>query len=194
MCLKQVNSNAQISVSDTGKGISADFLPYIFERFRQADSTTTRVDGGLGLGLAIVRHLVEIHSGTVYAASEGEGRGATFTVLLPLIKPQLEQLIKESQVKVNNLLALDGLQILLVDDSTDTRELIAFVLEESGAQVTSVSSVGEALEALMRLRPNILVSDIGMPDEDGYSLIRQVREAGSPSWREDSGCSTDGLC
>ncbi|MEJ6482903.1 ATP-binding protein [Nostoc punctiforme UO1] len=176
VCLKQVNSNAQISVSDTGKGISADFLPYIFERFRQADSTTTRVDGGLGLGLAIVRHLVEIHSGTVYAASEGEGRGATFTVLLPLIKPQSEQLIKESQVKVNNLLALDGLQILLVDDSADTRELIAFVLEESGAHVTSVSSVGEALEALMRLRPNILVSDIGMPDEDGYSLIRQVRE------------------
>jgi PAS domain S-box-containing protein len=176
VCLKQVNSNAQISVSDTGKGISADFLPYIFERFRQADSTTTRVDGGLGLGLAIVRHLVEIHSGTVYAASEGEGRGATFTVLLPLIKPQSEQLIKESQVKVNNLLALDGLQILLVEDSADTRELIAFVLEESGAQVTSVSSVGEALEALMRLRPNILVSDIGMPDEDGYSLIRQVRK------------------
>ncbi|QHG19115.1 ATP-binding protein [Nostoc sp. ATCC 53789] len=176
VCLKQVNSNAQISVSDTGKGISIDFLPYIFERFRQADSTTTRVDGGLGLGLAIVRHLVEIHSGTVYAASEGEGRGATFTVLLPLIQPQSEELIKDSQVKVNNLLALDGLQILLVDDSADTRELIAFVLEESGAHVTSVSSVGEALEALMRLRPNILVSDIGMPDEDGYSLIRQVRE------------------
>ncbi|MBE8998450.1 response regulator [Nostoc sp. LEGE 12447] len=176
VCLKQVNSNAEISVSDTGKGIGADFLPYIFERFRQADSTTTRVESGLGLGLAIVRHLVEIHSGTVYAVSEGEGRGATFTVLLPLIKPQSEQLIKESQVKVNNLLALDGLQILLVEDSTDTRELIAFVLEQSGAQVTSVSSVGEALEALMRLRPNILVSDIGMPDEDGYSLIRQVRE------------------
>ncbi|MBN3908262.1 MAG: response regulator [Nostoc sp. NMS1] len=176
VCLKQVNSNAQISVSDTGKGISADFLPYIFERFRQADSTTTRVEGGLGLGLAIVRHLVEMHSGRVYAVSEGEGRGATFTVLLPLIKPQPEQLIKERQVKVNNLLALGGLQILLVDDNTDTRELIAFVLEESGAQVTSVSSVGEALEALIRLRPNILVSDIGMPDEDGYSLIRQVRE------------------
>ncbi|MBD2510511.1 response regulator [Nostoc muscorum FACHB-395] len=176
VCLKQVNSNAQISVSDTGKGISTDFLPYIFERFRQADSTTTRVDGGLGLGLAIVRHLVEIHSGTVYAASEGEGRGATFTVLLPLIQPQSEELIKDSQVKVNNLLALDGLQILLVDDSADTRELIAFVLEESGAEVTSVSSVGEALEALIRLRPKVLISDIGMPDEDGYSLIRRVRE------------------
>ncbi|MEH1865804.1 MAG: ATP-binding protein [Nostoc sp.] len=176
VCLKQVNSNAEISVSDTGKGISADFLPYIFERFRQADSTTTRVDGGLGLGLAIVRHLVEIHSGIVYAASEGEGRGATFTVLLPLIQAPSEQLIKESPVKINHLLALDGLQILLVDDNADTRELIAFVLEESGAQVTSVSSVSEALEGLMRLRPNILISDIGMPDEDGYSLIRHVRK------------------
>lgn len=175
VCLEQVNSNAKISVSDTGKGINADFLPYIFERFRQADSTTTRADSGLGLGLAIVNHLVEMHSGTVHAFSEGEGRGATFTVLLPLIEAQPEQLIKESQVKVNNLLALDGLQILLVDDNADTRELIAFILQQSGAQVTSVSSVGEALEALVRLRPNILVSDIGMPDEDGYSLIRQVR-------------------
>ncbi|MEH1797432.1 ATP-binding protein [Nostoc sp.] len=175
VCLEQVNSNAKISVSDTGKGINADFLPYIFERFRQADSTTTRADSGLGLGLAIVNHLVEMHSGTVHAFSEGEERGATFTVLLPLIEAQPEQLIKESQVKVNNLLALDGLQILLVDDNADTRELIAFILQQSGAQVTSVSSVGEALEALVRLRPNILVSDIGMPDEDGYSLIRQVR-------------------
>jgi PAS domain S-box-containing protein len=175
VCLEQVNSNAKISVSDTGKGINADFLPYIFERFRQADSTTTRADSGLGLGLAIVNHLVEMHSGTVYAVSEGEGRGATFTVLLPLIEPQPEQLIKESPVEIDHLLALDGLQVLLVDDNADTRELIAFILEQSGAEVTSVSSVSEALEALVRLRPNILVSDIGMPDEDGYSLIRQVR-------------------
>ncbi|MEH2262265.1 response regulator [Nostoc sp.] len=116
-----------------------------------------------------------MHSCTVYAFSQGEERGATFTVLLPLIEAQPEQLIKESQEKVNNLLALDGLQILLVDDNVDTRELIAFILQQSGAQVTSVSSVSEALEALVRLRPNILVSDIGMPDEDGYSLIRQVR-------------------
>lgn len=175
VCLEQVNSNAKISVSDTGKGINADFLPYMFERFRQADSTTTRTDSGLGLGLAIVNHLVEMHSGTVYAVSEGEGRGATFTVLLPLIEPQPEQLIKESPVEIDHLLALDGLQVLLVDDNADTRELIAFILEQSGAEVTSVSSVSEALEALVRLRPNILVSDIGMPDEDGYSLIRQVR-------------------
>ncbi|MEH2204326.1 MAG: ATP-binding protein [Nostoc sp.] len=173
--LEQVNSNVQITVSDTGKGISTDFLPYIFERFRQADSTTTRVDNGLGLGLAIVHHLVEMHSGTVYAVSEGEGKGAKFTVLLPLVEPQPEQLIKKSKVKVDNLSILNGLQILVVDDNADTRELIAFILEQSGGQVRAVSSVGEALEALERLKPDVLVSDIGMPDEDGYSLIRKVR-------------------
>ncbi|MEH2422124.1 MAG: ATP-binding protein [Nostoc sp.] len=173
--LKQVNSNAQITVSDTGKGISADFLPYMFERFRQADSTTTRVDSGLGLGLVIVRHLVEMHSGTVYAVSEGEGRGATFTVLLPLVKSQQEQLIEESEVKVDDFSRVDGLQVLVVDDNADTRELIAFILEQSGAQVTAVSSVSEALKALARLSPDVLVSDIGMPDEDGYSLIRKLR-------------------
>ncbi|MEA5623906.1 ATP-binding protein [Nostoc sp. UHCC 0251] len=173
--LKQVNSNAQITVSDTGKGISGDFLPYIFERFRQADSTTTRAEGGLGLGLSIVRYLVEMHSGTVYAASEGEGRGATFTVLLPTIELQQEQLIKESEVKVDNLSTLVGSQILVVDDNPDTRELVSFILQQSGALVTSVSSVHEALEALVRLEPDVLISDIGMPDEDGYSLIRKVR-------------------
>ncbi|MEH2183019.1 PAS domain-containing hybrid sensor histidine kinase/response regulator [Nostoc sp.] len=172
--LEQVNSNVQITVSDTGKGISADFLPYVFERFRQADSTTTRTDNGLGLGLAIVYHLVEMHSGTVYAVSEGEGQGATFTVLLPLVEPQPELLIKKSEVKVDKSI-LNGLQILVVDDNTDTQELISFVLEESGAQVTAVSSVGKALESLERLKPDVLVSDIGMPGEDGYSLIRKVR-------------------
>ncbi|MDZ8071047.1 MAG: ATP-binding protein [Nostoc sp. DedQUE08] len=173
--LEQVNSNVQITVSDTGKGISTDFLPYIFERFRQADSTTTRADNGLGLGLAIVHHLVEMHSGRVCAVSEGEGRGAKFTVLLPLVEPQPEQLIKESKENVENLSILNGLQILVVDDNADTQELIAFILEKSGGQVTAVSSVGEALEALERLKPDVLVSDIGMPDEDGYSLIRKVR-------------------
>ncbi|MDZ8225049.1 ATP-binding protein [Nostoc sp. ChiVER01] len=173
--LKQVNSNTQITVSDTGKGISADFLPFIFERFRQADSTTTRAEGGLGLGLSIVRYIVEMHSGTVHAASEGEGRGATFTVLLPTIELQQEQQIKESEVKTNNLSALRGLQILVVDDSPDTRELVTFILQQSGAEVISVSSVAEALEALVRLKPDVLVSDIGMPDEDGYALIRTLR-------------------
>lgn len=173
--LKQVNSNAQIIVSDTGKGIGGDFLPYIFERFRQADSTTTRAEGGLGLGLSIVRYLVEMHSGTVYAASEGEGLGATFTVLLPIIELPQEQLIKESEVKADILSTLFGLQILVVDDNPDTRELVSFILQQSGAKVISVSSVSEALEALVRLKLDVLVSDIGMPDEDGYSLIRKVR-------------------
>ncbi len=173
--LEQVYSNAQITVSDTGKGISPDFLPYIFERFRQADSTTTRSDSGLGLGLAIVRHLVEMHSGTVYAMSEGEGRGATFTVLLPIVESPQKQLIQESELKVDNFSVLNGLQVLVVDDNADTRELIAFILEQSGAQVTSASSVSEALEVLVKFKPDILVSDIGMPDEDGYSLIRKVR-------------------
>ncbi|MEH2430701.1 MAG: response regulator [Nostoc sp.] len=116
-----------------------------------------------------------MHSGTVSAFSEGEGRGAKFTVLLPLVEPQPEQLIKESKVKVDNLSILNGLQILVVDDNADTRELIAFILEQSGGRVRAVSSVGEALEALERLKPDVLVSDIGMPDEDGYSLIRKVR-------------------
>ncbi|MBD2646231.1 hybrid sensor histidine kinase/response regulator, partial [Nostoc foliaceum] len=182
--LKQVNSNAQITISDTGKGIGADFLPFIFERFRQADSTTTRAEGGLGLGLSIVRYLVEMHSGTVQAASEGEGRGATFTVLLPIIKLQQEQLIEDSEVKADNLSALRSLQILVVDDNADTRELVSFILQQSGAQVTSVSSVGEALEALVRLEPDVLISDIGMPDEDGYALIRKVRIREAPQGKK----------
>jgi signal transduction histidine kinase/ActR/RegA family two-component response regulator len=173
--LKQLNSNAQITVSDTGKGISAEFLPYIFERFSQADSTTTRANNGLGLGLAIVRYLVEMHSGTVYAVSEGEGRGATFTVQLPTVEPPPEQLINQIEEKFNHLTVLDNLQVLLVEDNLDTRELITFVLEQSGAQVTAVSSVGEALEMLTKFRPDVLLSDIGMPEEDGYSLIRKIR-------------------
>jgi len=174
--LEQVNSNAQITVSDTGQGISADFLPYIFERFRQADSTTTRKNNGLGLGLAIVRYLVEMHSGTVYAVSQGEGRGATFIVQFPIVEPrQEEQPIKKIEEKFNNLLVLNDLQVLVVEDNTDTRELIAFILEQSGAQVMAVSSVSEALDILAQFRPHILLSDIGMPDEDGYSLIHKIR-------------------
>ncbi|NDJ20184.1 response regulator [Nostoc sp. B(2019)] len=173
--LKQVNSNAQITVSDTGQGISAEFLPYIFERFSQADSTTTRANNGLGLGLAIVRYLVEMHSGTVYAVSEGEGRGATFTVQLPIVEPAPERLINHSEEKFHHLTSLDHLQVLLVEDNPDTRELIAFILEQSGANVTAVGSVNEALETLAQFKPDVLLSDIGMPEEDGYSLIRKIR-------------------
>ncbi len=166
---------AQITVKDMGKGISPDFLPYIFEHFRQADSTTTRSQGGLGLGLAIVRQLVEMHNGTVYAASEGEGKGATFTVQLPIINSQQVQPTEQNQAVLDNFPALDGLQVLVVDDSTDTLELLTFILEQCNAQVITAASAAEAFEAITKSKPDILISDIGMPEEDGYSLIARVR-------------------
>jgi PAS domain S-box-containing protein len=183
---------AQIQVSDTGKGISPDFLPYVFERFRQADSTSTRSNKGLGLGLAIARHLVELHGGTIQAESAGIGQGATFTVMLPLLAiPSAKEaqtsnsnqmqvpMVGEDTAALENPPRLDGLQVLVVDDEADVREWISTVLTESGAQVIAVGSVGEALAALEQLRPDVLVSDIGMPDEDGYTFIRKVRELGS---------------
>jgi PAS domain S-box-containing protein len=187
---QEATSNyAQIQVTDTGKGISPDFLPYVFERFRQADSTSTRSNKGLGLGLAIARHLVELHGGTIQADSQGIGQGATFTVKLPLtavLVPEesqpsnLEQIqpptSEEDAALSDHSTRLDGLRVLVVDDEADTREWISTVLQESGAQVIAVGSVGEALAALEQLKPDVLVSDIGMPDEDGYALMRKVRE------------------
>jgi PAS domain S-box-containing protein len=177
--LQQVGLDAQIQVIDTGKGINPEFLPYVFDYFRQADAKTTRVFGGLGLGLAIVRHLVELHGGTVQAESLGEGQGATFTVRLPLLKnSQLRVSSDEtSQVELSNddtLLA--GVQILLVDDQADVREFFSFALEQYGATVTAVESAAEALEALVQSKPDILLSDIGMPLMDGYMLLREVRK------------------
>ncbi len=171
--LKRKGSHAQIQVSDTGKGIQADFLPHVFDYFRQADASSTRAHGGLGLGLAIVRHLVELHGGTVRAESPGEGKGATFTVKLPLMKEHPKT--SESRELFKNSPNLAGVRVLVVDDEADTRELISFVLEEYGAKATAVASAREALLALEKFRPDVLVSDIGMPHEDGYSLIRQVR-------------------
>ncbi len=180
--LERINSHIEITVSDTGIGISANFLPYVFERFRQSDSTSTRTYGGLGLGLAIVRQLVELHGGTVHAASPGEGQGATFTVILPLmilhtdvmtpvrVHPQIE-----GEVSLNPNSLLYGLQVLVVDDEADARELLTTVLEECGARVIAVASAPEALSVLKQLKPDVLVSDIGMPDEDGYALMRTVR-------------------
>jgi signal transduction histidine kinase/CheY-like chemotaxis protein len=184
--LARVNSSVEISISDTGQGISAEFLPYVFERFRQADHTTTRRHGGLGLGMAITRHLVELHGGTIRANSPGEGQGATFTLRLPVMivhkaelstTPSIEQRpsIDEDDARLPELPRLDGVHVLVVDDERDARDLLTTVLEQSGAKVTSVSTVADALEELQLIKPDLLVSDIEMPNEDGYSLIRKVR-------------------
>lgn len=174
--LERMGSQAQIQVSDTGKGIPPDFLPYVFEYFRQADGTTTRTFGGLGLGLAIVRHLVELHGGTVQAESQGEGQGATFTVRLPMMKVDGGIMKDEAPALVTSSpQPLIGIRVLLVDDEADARDLVAFILELAGASVTSVASAIAALEALVQTQPDVLVSDIGMPEMDGYMLIRQVR-------------------
>jgi len=170
-----IDSIVRISVSDTGKGISADFLPFVFDRFRQADSTSSRKEGGLGLGLAIVRQLVELHHGTVYVTSTGEGQGATFTVELPLCNHQVtnQQDVVSSFTTARN--PLTGLRILVVDDEADIRDYVTTVLEEYGAQVQETASVDAALIAIEKSPPDILVSDIGMPQQDGYSLIQKIR-------------------
>ncbi|MBG1245001.1 PAS domain S-box protein [Nostoc sp. NZL] len=176
--LQQVGLDAQIQVIDTGKGINPEFLPYVFDYFRQADAKTTRVFGGLGLGLAIVRHLVELHGGTVQAESLGEGQGATFTVRLPLLKNSELRVSSDEafqpEVSTEDTL-LAGVQILLVDDQADVREFFSFALEQYGATVTAVESASEALEILVQSKPDILLSDIGMPLMDGYMLLREVR-------------------
>ncbi|MEH2445809.1 MAG: PAS domain S-box protein [Nostoc sp.] len=171
--LQSLGSQAQLRVSDTGKGISPDFLPYVFDYFRQADGATTRKFGGLGLGLAIVRHIVELHGGTVQAESLGEEQGATFTVMLPLIKIYLNS--HESEQQPDDSPDLNGVKVLLVDDERDTRELIAFILEQSGAVVMQAASAVEALRVMPQFQPNLLLSDIGMPEVDGYMLMRQIR-------------------
>ena len=171
--LERLDSVAQITVSDTGKGIHPDFLPHVFDYFRQEDSATTRKFGGLGLGLAIVRHLVELHGGIVQVESPGEGHGATFTVRLPLMPTSAQ--INEDNKLSEPFLDLTGIQVLVVDDDADTREFVAFLIEQYGASVTTVTSAGEALFALTRSQPDVLLSDIGMPEVDGYMLMRQVR-------------------
>ncbi|MBD3886989.1 PAS domain S-box protein [Phormidium tenue FACHB-886] len=173
MQLEQVNNHAQITVRDTGKGIASDFLPYVFDYFRQADSTTTRKFGGLGLGLAIVRHLVELHGGTIQADSPGEGLGAMFTVKLPLMANEITA--SHASPLSQQPLNLQGVQILVVDDETDTRDLIAFLLEQAGATVATAASASEALTLLIQSQPDLLVSDIGMPEMNGYMLMQQIR-------------------
>lgn len=180
--LESINSRVEIQVRDTGVGIAPEFLPYVFERFCQADSSSTRSHGGLGLGLAIVRHLVELHGGTVRAESPGIGQGATFIVNLPIKADatktsEAEQLFStpESQLVENDLPNLGGLRVLVVDDEADARQLLSTVLKQHEAQVVAVSSAREAVVALQKFQPDVLISDIGMPQEDGYCLIRKIR-------------------
>ncbi|MHC5746051.1 MAG: PAS domain-containing protein [Nostoc sp.] len=171
--LQLLDNQAQIIVSDTGKGINPEFLPYIFESFRQEDVSVTRRYGGLGLGLAIVRQLVEAHGGTITADSPGEGLGATFTVQLPLLNVEPE--IKQPDELPQPALELTGIRVLTVDDDADARELLTVLLAEYGAKVLTVGSAAEVLANLESFQPDVLVSDIGMPEVDGYSLIQQIR-------------------
>jgi PAS domain S-box-containing protein len=184
--LERVNSHVEINVSDTGRGIRTDFLPQVFDRFRQADSTSTRAHGGLGLGLAIVRHLVEMHGGAVEAFSPGEGLGATFTVKLPLMivhkdfrQPDRVHPAADSGARFEQTTTLEGLRLLVVDDEQDTRELLVLILGRFGAEVKSCAAASEALEMLAEWKPDVLVSDIEMPGEDGYTFIRRVRSLDS---------------
>nr|WP_290225731.1 response regulator [Trichocoleus desertorum] len=173
VCLTYVDLQAQITVKDTGKGINAEFLPYVFEYFRQADSSTTRNFGGLGLGLAIVRHLTEIHGGTAQAASPGEGQGATFTVTFPLLTTTSET--TGAIVPVDRASNLQGIKVLVVDDEPDNLELATFLLEDVGATVMAVLSARAALALLPEFQPDVLVSDIGLPEMDGYALLQAVK-------------------
>jgi len=175
--LMEASNQIQIQVSDTGKGINPDFLPFVFDYFRQADGTTTRTFGGLGLGLAIVRKVVEMHGGKVQAESAGEGLGATFTVEVPLLV-RSEQVRREENESLDSQpesSLLSNTQVLVVDDEPDIRDLVSFILQDYGVQVTAVSSAQEALQALSESIPDVLISDIGMPRTDGYMLMREVR-------------------
>jgi PAS domain S-box-containing protein len=181
--LEHVDSHVEIIVADTGQGIRADLLPFVFDRFRQGDSTSTRLHGGLGLGLAIVRHLVELHGGTVTAESDGEGHGATFTVKLPLMPLQAERYDTErAQPSVptaplsQEAPDLAGIRVLVVDDEPDTRDMLRTMIEQLGGQVKLCASSGEALQVFHEWSPDVIVSDIEMPGEDGYQLMRQIRE------------------
>ena len=179
--LQRINSHVEIVVSDTGVGIRSDFLPHVFDRFRQADGSTTRTYGGLGLGLAIVRHLVELHGGTALAESEGENLGSKFTVRLPLMMASEHHFDAPVTIPAvgaaqrDRQLSLTGLRVVVVDDEVDARMLLSAMLERCGAEVIAVSSAREGLETIQSWRPDVLVADIGMPVEDGYALMRKLR-------------------
>jgi signal transduction histidine kinase/ActR/RegA family two-component response regulator len=188
--LERVNSHVEIVVADNGIGIRPDFLPVVFERFRQADSGPTRKAGGLGLGLAIVRHLVEMHGGTVQAESAGENQGATFTVRLPVMsvlpeRPQKrEHPLAEPRNPLQSLADLQGVHVLAVDDEPDALRLLCDVLEAAGARVTTATSVATAMEQVAAARPTVIVADIGMPEADGFELIKRVRTSENAGIRD----------
>jgi signal transduction histidine kinase len=178
--LKAMRSNGTvvIEVADTGMGIAPEFLPYVFDRFRQQDAATTRAHGGLGLGLSIVRHLVELHGGTAEARSEGVGRGAVFVISVPVAPLRVAEpspAATAAEESFDELPSLAGIRVLVVDNEADARALVAAILEGCGAQVRSTGSVAEAIKEIQRERPDVLLSDIAMPVEDGYTLIRKVR-------------------
>ncbi len=184
--LLRVNAHVEIVVSDSGQGIAADVLPHVFERFQQGDSTSTRRHTGLGLGLALVRHLVELHGGTVAAASRGDGQGAVFTVTLPVAMTHAgdEADGREPRARAHPTAggvvtaagpSLDGMRVLVVDDDRDGLEMVAAILRKSGAEVMTRASAAEGLDAVHAWRPDVVISDIEMPGEDGYSLIRRLR-------------------
>jgi hypothetical protein len=177
-----VESTARLSVSDTGDGISPEFLPYVFDRFRQAEGSISRKQGGLGLGLAVARHLVELHGGTIRAASEGIGKGSVFTVDLPLAQERRDPARAEERRREverrsgrSGVVRLDGVHVLLVEDDDDSRKLLGTMLKRHGARVTSTKSAAEALNVFQAELPDVMISDIGMPDQDGYELIRKLR-------------------
>jgi signal transduction histidine kinase len=192
--LSREASSFQIQVSDTGQGISPDLLPHVFDRFRQADSSMRRKFGGLGLGLSIVKYIVEAHDGTVHVTSPGEGKGATFTVRLPIHAVRTGEQSEEEEIAGNSgeheradsfhiadrrpPVRLDGVRVLVVDDQADARRVLVMVLERAGAVVTTADSARAAIEAVPQARPDVLVSDLGMPDQDGLDLIRQLRDDG----------------
>jgi signal transduction histidine kinase/ActR/RegA family two-component response regulator len=182
VALRGRDDAVEIEVSDTGRGIGPDVLPYVFDRFRQADSTTTRAHGGLGLGLALTRHLVELHGGTVRAASPGEGQGATFTVTLPLNRGLGDGIPAREAIPAAPVAArparggaLEGLRVLLLDDAPDSLELLSMMLADTGATVKTCASVRQALAAVTGFRPDVVLADIEMPVEDGYAFIRALR-------------------
>ena len=186
--LSRSDQEFEVAISDTGQGMSPEFLAHAFDRFRQADSSTTRSHGGLGIGLAIARHLTELHGGSIAAESPGPGLGSRFRVLLPSVALGVERVVRREPEVLSCPVgrehrSLAGVKVLLVEDQWDSRDLMAEVLRAAGCEVVAAGSVPEAMEALPGACPDILVSDIGMPGEDGYALLRRIRQGDDAAFR-----------